>query len=176
MTKGREPEIIEYCESSRLTRRWNGGIHKISEGQRKLSVGGFIFARNKSGADNKEICLCQSTGCRARVHTLQNNIITYVEEHNHSLLHGDKDVYVIRSAINRRAVQGEERSTQVSAICVKYAKGYFTTQHRTLKLMRIIICRAGLIMNISLHWDRLKSHISYIYIYIYIYIYCKNDV
>ena len=59
-------------------------------------------------------------GCaKARVHTLQNNIITYVGERNHSLLHGDKDVHVIRSAIKRRAVQGEERSRQVSAICVK---------------------------------------------------------
>ena len=89
------------------------------KGRRKLSVGGFIFARNKSGADKKEIWLCQNTGCRARVHTLQNNIITYVGEHNHSLLHGDKDVHVIRSAIKRRAVQGEERSRQVSTICVK---------------------------------------------------------
>ena len=87
--------------------------------QRKLNFGGFIFARNKSDADNKEIWLCHNTGCRARVHTLQNNIITYVGEHNHSLLHGDRDVHVIRSAIKRRAVQGEERSRQVSGIWVK---------------------------------------------------------
>ena len=58
------------------------------KGNRKLVLDSYIFTRERTGADNKEIWICERRGCKARLHTVHDVIVKEPTEHKHSPVHG----------------------------------------------------------------------------------------
>lgn len=84
------------------------------KGKRKLVLNSYIFRKEKTGADSKEIWSCETRGCNARLHTLHDAIVKGPTDHNHAPVHGKADVETVRIGMKRRAETTDEATRQIT--------------------------------------------------------------
>ena len=84
-------------------------IVKSSKSNEKLSHDGYLYIFHR-GTEKRE-WRCDVRGCKARMHTFDENIIKKSGEHSHSQEHGKAEVAIVKERIKKR---GRETNDKLS--------------------------------------------------------------
>ncbi|CAF1260079.1 unnamed protein product [Rotaria sordida] len=94
---------------------------ETSRGKPILEHQGYIYIMNKKSNNNKIIWCCRNyrhNQCRGRLHTIDDQVVLTVGEHNHEPSHLPGEVIASRTKMNDAAKQTGQSTHDIVADCV----------------------------------------------------------